>query len=132
MLTLSRGISLKHLQQLRPLHDGSFQANLSVRRQWMQHLKTASIMFMHLRTEIRHMLDPEPKSRPTAQDVFDHIALIEGFRSKTSRAPSLCAPCCYKVSPTLSLQPKYGTQQTSIFKQVQQTSVDSASQTKDE
>lgn len=75
------------------------------------------------------MLDPEPKNRPTAQDVFDHIALIEGFRSKTSRAPSLCAPCCYKPSTNPGSQPSQSSRRPCLSGQPLKTTLDSAVQT---
>lgn len=79
IVALCRGDPLRDLRRLRPAENFSFQANLHLREQWFVLLKGRQIHIQHLLCEIEHMIDPDPRMRPTASDLVKHLGLIEDF-----------------------------------------------------
>ncbi|KAI9783700.1 MAG: hypothetical protein M1839_003548 [Geoglossum umbratile] len=81
--------------------DHSFHANLDSIRQMCVNCIPWAISgscvtaIQHLLLEIRQMLDPNPKARPTAFDIQSRLVLIEGFKSKGEW--SLYRHCCKPI-----------------------------------
>ena len=107
--------NLQPLVNLRPDRDRSYQANINRINEWLSAFYyPSSPRAHHLLVEIRRMLSVNPQDRPSATEVGNHLALLDGF--KTPSPGSLFGDCCRTVLMTVeehdremsSMEQEYG------------------------
>jgi serine/threonine protein kinase len=96
MHVLYQAQSLRDLRDLREAHDKSFQANLKRIQEWLgKYTPSESITDQHIRNQITRMLQKEPESRPSINEISSDLALVDTFQKRAGER-ALFGDCCRK------------------------------------
>lgn len=107
IITLCVGYDLQLTLQLRSQNDKSFHANLENIHQWFStgRITSRTCADEHMMGLVRSMMRPDPDDRPSAEEVVEDIALINGLAMSIGNCNfAFCRPCCDSMAGTESAE----------------------------